>query len=68
MAEYPTKNEIMARLEVQMKGAGRDTTIKEMRLGLQEHFGKNLSNMKNLIREVRSWVVRKAQCGTRATG
>ncbi len=60
MAEYPTKSEIMARLKVQMKGARRDTTVKQMRLALQEHFGKNLSNSKDLIREVRPWVVRTA--------
>ncbi len=60
MVDYPTKNEIIARLEVQIKEAERDATVKQMRLGLQEHFGKDLSNMKDLIREVRSCVVRKS--------
>ncbi len=68
MADYPTKNEIRARLEVQIKEAGRDATVKQMRLGLQAHFGKSLLNMKNLIREVRSWVVHKAQCSNHTTG
>ncbi len=54
MADYPTRNEIMARLEVQIKEAGHDSTIKQMRVGLQEHFGTDLSHMKDLIREVRS--------------
>ncbi len=67
MADYPTRNEILTRLEVQIKESGRDATVKQMRIGLQVHFGKNLSNMKDLIREVRSWVVRKAPRSIRAT-
>eukprot|EP01084_Bolivina_argentea_P184372 317988_1 len=61
MADYPTKNEIRARLEVQIKEAGRDATVKQMRLGLQAHFGKSLLNMKNLIRECIEEIIERQQ-------